>query len=98
MPEEVGRYMVAVARMTRSLAEVELGVSSRGIMHWASASKANARLNGRNYVSVEDAQEIAPYVLTHRLIMVGDAKPDDALSAAFEQIPVPEPSATFVYV
>ena len=63
LPEEVGRYMVALARMTRSLAGVELGVSSRGIMHWASASKANARLNGRNYVSVEDVQEIAPYVL-----------------------------------
>ena len=61
--------MVAVACMTRSLADVELGVSSRGIMHWASASKANARLNGRNYVSIEDVQEIAPYVLTHRLIM-----------------------------
>ena len=69
LPEEVGRYMVAVACMTRSLADVELGVSSRGIMHWASASKANARLNGRNYVSIEDVQEIAPYVLTHRLIM-----------------------------
>ena len=52
--------MVAVARMTRSIEGVELGVSSRGIMHWASASKATARLNGRNYVSVADAQEIAP--------------------------------------
>jgi len=90
--------MVAVARMTRSLADVELGVSSRGIMHWASASKAAARLNGRNYVSVEDVREIAPYVLTHRLIMKGDVKPEEALSAAFEQIPAPEPSATFVYV
>jgi MoxR-like ATPase len=98
LPEEVGRYMVAVARMTRTLADVELGVSSRGIMHWASASKATARLNGRNYVTVEDVREIAPYVLTHRLIMKGDVKPEDALSSAFEQVPAPVPSATFVYV
>ena len=98
IPEEVGRYMVAVARMTRSLPDVELGVSSRGIMHWASASKAAARLNGRNHVAVEDAHEVAPFVLTHRLIMQGDGKPEDALSAAFEQVPAPEPSATFVYV
>jgi MoxR-like ATPase len=67
-------------------------------MHWASASKATARLNGRNYVSVEDVQEIAQYVLTHRLIMKGDTKPDEALGAAFEQVPVPKPAATFVYV
>ena len=67
-------------------------------MHWASASKATARLNGRNYVTVSDVQEIAPYVLRHRLIMQGDATAEDALDAAFEQVPVPEPSATFVYV
>nr|MDQ3379507.1 MoxR family ATPase [Actinomycetota bacterium] len=98
LPEEVGRYMVALARTTRSVAGVELGVSSRGIMHWASASKATARLNGRNYVTVQDAKDIAPYVLRHRLIMQGDAKAEDALDAAFEQVPVPEPVATFVYV
>ncbi len=98
LPEEVGRYMVALARTTRSVAGVELGVSSRGIMHWASASKATARLNGRNYVTVQDAKDIAPYVLRHRLIMQGDAKAEDALDAAFEQVPVPAPVATFVYV
>jgi hypothetical protein len=32
------------------------------------------------------------------LIMKGDAKSEEALGAAFEQVPVPKPAATFVYV
>ena len=98
LPEEVGRYMVALARTTRTLPGVELGVSSRGIMHLASAAKANARLNGRHYVAIEDVQEIAPYVLRHRLIVDEGTSPDDALRAALEQVPVPEPSVSYVYV
>ena len=71
LPEEVGRYMVALARATRALPGVELGVSSRGIIHLASAAKANARLSGRDYVTVDDVREIAPYVLHHRIIVRG---------------------------
>ena len=72
LPEEVGRYMVAIARKSRDLPGVELGVSSRGVIHLASAAKANARLNGRDEVTVEDVREIAPYVLRHRLILDED--------------------------
>jgi MoxR-like ATPase len=90
LPEEVGRYMVALARQSRDLAGVELGVSSRGIMHLASAAKANARLSGREQVSVEDVQEIAPYVLRHRLILADGLSPDDVLRSLLEQVPAPE--------
>ena len=38
LPEEVGRYMVAIARATRDIPGVELGVSSRGVIHLASAA------------------------------------------------------------
>ena len=71
IPEEVGRYMVAIARASRNIPGVELGVSSRGIMHLASAAKANARLSGRTEVAIEDVREIAPYVLRHRIIVEG---------------------------
>jgi MoxR-like ATPase len=101
LPEEVGRYMVAIARKTRELPGVELGVSSRGIMHLAGAAKANARLNGRNWVSVEDVREIAPYVLRHRLITEEGMAPDVVLRSALEQVPAPEPAvgtATLTYV
>ncbi len=52
LPEEVGRYMVAMARKSRDIPGVELGVSSRGVIHLASAARANARLNGRDEVTV----------------------------------------------
>ena len=38
LPEPVGRYMVAIARASRDLPGVELGVSSRGVIHLASAA------------------------------------------------------------
>ena len=90
LPEEVGRYMVALARRSRDVPGVELGVSSRGIMHLASAAKANARLSGREEVTVEDVQEIAPYVLRHRLILADGMSADDVLRTLIEQVPAPE--------
>ena len=89
LPEEVGRYMVALARQTRDLPGVELGVSSRGLMHLASAAKASARLSGRDEVTDEDVREIAPYVLRHRLIVQEGIKQDDILAKAFELVPAP---------
>jgi MoxR-like ATPase len=92
IPEEVGRYMVDIARRTRDIAGVELGVSSRGIMHMASAAKANARLSGRGEVTAEDVHQVAPYVLRHRLILNDGLSADDVLRTVLEQVPVPERS------
>jgi MoxR-like ATPase len=89
MPEEVARYIVALGRTTRELPNVELGVSSRGLIHLAGASKANARLNGREAVTVEDVREIAPNVLRHRLIVQDSTTPDEVLRKALELVPVP---------
>jgi MoxR-like ATPase len=97
IPDEVGRYMVAVARATRDHPGAELGVSSRGIIHLASAAKANARLNGRTYVAVEDVKEIAPYVLRHRIIVQDGTSPTEVLDEVLERIPVPEIAASLIY-
>ena len=82
--------MVSIARATRDIAGVELGVSSRGVIHLASASRANARLSGRDEVTVEDVREMAPYVLRHRLILKEGLNADDVLRTVLEQVPVPE--------
>jgi MoxR-like ATPase len=89
IPEPIGRYMVALARASRDVVGVELGVSSRGLMHLAGASKANARLSGREEVSVEDVREIAPYVLRHRLILEEGVSTEDVLKAIFKRVPAP---------
>jgi MoxR-like ATPase len=87
LPEAVGRYIVAVGRRTRELPGVQLGVSSRAMIYLASAAKANARLNGRTEVTVEDVREMAPYVLRHRLIMEPGASADTVLLDALSITP-----------
>jgi MoxR-like ATPase len=94
LPEDVARYMVDIGRLTRNLPGVELGVSSRGIMHMASASKANARLSGREAVTVDDVRQIAPYVLRHRLILEEGLTADEVLRTVLEQVPAPQRAYT----
>ena len=89
VPEPVARYLVAIARETRSLPGVELGASSRAIIHLLSAAKANARLNGRHSVSAEDVREIAPFVLRHRLIVQDGVRQQDVLEQALANVPTP---------
>ena len=93
LPEEVGRYIVAVGRRTREISTVELGASSRAMIYLASAAKANARLNGRSTVTVQDVREMAPHVLRHRLIMKQGHSPDTALLDALSTIPAPVPAS-----
>src|SRR5207244_6548967 len=63
--ETIGRIIVALGRRTREIPGVQLGVSSRAMIHLVSAAKANARLSGRQRVLGEDVFDIAPYVLRH---------------------------------
>ena len=62
-----------------------LGASSRAAIHLMSATKANARLEGRDTVTVDDVREMAHYVLPHRLIVEDeDLTPEVALQMALE--------------
>ncbi|HXF97168.1 MAG TPA: MoxR family ATPase [Gaiellaceae bacterium] len=91
VPESVGRYIVALGRRTREIPGVELGASSRAMIHLVSAAKANARLNGRHVVTIDDVREMAPYVLRHRLIVGDGTTPDEVLQTALASVPSPAP-------
>jgi MoxR-like ATPase len=84
VPAEVARYIISVVRRTRQDPRLELGASSRAAIHLLSASKAQARLDGRNGVSLDDVHEVAPYVLRHRLIGRPGASVEDALLDALQ--------------
>ena len=84
VPDDVARFVVAVVRQTRENPGLELGASSRAAIHLMSASKATARLAGRDYVTTDDVVSVAPYVLRHRLICRTGTTPDDALNAALD--------------
>ncbi len=92
VPDAVGRYIVALGRRTRNVPGVELGVSSRAMIHLMGATKANARLNGRETVTIEDVREMAPYVLRHRLMVSAGTTADEALQAAMAAVPAPVPA------
>jgi MoxR-like ATPase len=93
--EEVIRYMVSVIRLTRELPTVSLGASTRAAVHLLGASKAAARIGGRDHVTIEDVQRMVPPVLRHRLILrrevaFDEYTADDALKFVLQTVPVPE--------
>lgn len=70
----VQRYMVELARRSRSHPGVSLGVSPRGLLTWQRVAQARAWLEGRGFVSPDDVQQVAEPVLSVRLgIEVGEA-------------------------
>jgi MoxR-like ATPase len=94
--EEVIRYMVSVIRLTRELPTISLGGSTRAAVHLLGASKAAARIAGRDHVTIEDVQRMVPPVLRHRLILrkevaFDEYSADDALRFVLQTVPVPEP-------
>ncbi len=73
--ETVIEFMLNVARGTRGHADVELGASARGSLALFKTSQALAALRGRDFVLPDDAKEMAPWVLPHRVLL----KPESAL-------------------
>jgi MoxR-like ATPase len=84
VPTDVATYIVEIVRHTRENPGLELGASSRAAIHLLSAAKAQARLGGRDHVTIDDVREVAPYVLRHRLICREGTNADDALQAALD--------------
>ncbi len=62
-------YILEIVQMTRNHEEIELGVSPRGTLALMRAAQGAAFVNGREYVTPEDVKKMAPYVLSHRLVL-----------------------------
>jgi MoxR-like ATPase len=69
----VQRYAVALTSATRHHSELTLGASPRATLHLIRAAKASAALQGRDYVLPDDLSQLAPTVLTHRLLPTAEA-------------------------
>jgi len=63
------RYVVALLQRTRDDPRTELGASPRAGLMLLKAAKANAVLEGRDHALPDDVQQLAPSVLTHRLVV-----------------------------
>ncbi|QDV15713.1 ATPase RavA [Gimesia panareensis] len=72
--QSVARYMIDLVQATRNDPRLKLGVSPRGSLMLFRASQAIAYLKSRSYVLPDDVQQMAEYVLAHRLILTSKAK------------------------
>ena len=92
--ESVRGYVVNIARATRSHKDIELGVSPRGTLSLYKCAQALAAIRGREYVLPDDVKLLAPYVLTHRILIspatrLRGRRLADVLMDVIETVPAP---------
>jgi MoxR-like ATPase len=94
LEQPVRRYIVGLARATRSHPDLQVGASPRSVEHMGDAVRARALLDGREYVLPDDVKALAGPVLTHRLVVTTDARirdrrAEEVLEEVLDQVPVP---------
>ncbi|MBI5030738.1 MAG: MoxR family ATPase [Chloroflexi bacterium] len=87
-------YVIAIVRATRSHESVELGASPRGSLYLYHAAQAYAALKGRDFVLPDDVKYLAPFILTHRLIISAQTRlrgrnAKQIVKEVIDSVPVP---------
>jgi MoxR-like ATPase len=90
----VREYIIRIARATRQNSEIDLGASPRATLALYQGCQARAALQGRDFVLPDDAKFMAPFALTHRLMIAPQAQlrgrtPEELLADIISEIPVP---------
>ncbi|WP_336788563.1 AAA family ATPase [Paenibacillus sp. MMO-177] len=92
--DAVGNYLTQLVRATRSHPHVLLGASPRAAIALSRAAKASAFLAQRTFVTPDDIKQLAPHVLSHRLLLQTDARmnglrSEDIIAEVLEKTKVP---------
>ena len=92
--ESVRQYIVNVCRATRLHDDIMLGASPRATLALYHTCQARAALNGRDFVIPDDVKQMAPHVLTHRLVVNPQTRlrgriPEDVVKEAVDTVAVP---------
>lgn len=74
MTQELESYIFSIIRATRENDDILLGCSPRAAISLYKASKAQAFINGRDYVIPEDVQVLTEDVLSHRIVLKPEVK------------------------
>jgi MoxR-like ATPase len=74
--DDVVNYVVRLVRATRESGDLDSGASPRAAAMLASAARARAALDGRDYVIPDDVKALAVPVLRHRVILSPAAQID----------------------
>lgn len=90
----VQEYIVRVARTTRDHGEIDLGASPRATLALFRSGQAWAAIHDRDYVLPDDVKFLAPYVLTHRIMIspqtrLRGRRPEEIVMDIVNTVPVP---------
>ena len=88
-------YITRLAIASRAHPMLEIGISPRGALFLDRMAKAHAYLDGRDYVTGEDVQEVFCDVCAHRVILSQEARlgardAADILRGLLQSTPVPD--------
>nr|WP_124728707.1 MoxR family ATPase [Staphylospora marina] len=91
---DVAGYALEIVRATRRHPKIILGVSPRSGIGFLSLAKAEAAMNGRDYVTPDDLKKVAKPSLRHRIHLHPDGElegwsADDVLDEILETVSVP---------
>ncbi len=92
--ESVQNYIVKVARQTRDHTEIALGASPRATMALYHTAQAWAAIHGNPFVTPDHVKLMAPYVLTHRIMVSPQMRlrgrtPEEVIADIVDAVPVP---------
>ncbi|HZZ37124.1 MAG TPA: MoxR family ATPase, partial [Caulobacteraceae bacterium] len=68
LADQIGAYVVSLVRATRETPDLETGASPRAAAMLATAARARAALEGRDYAIPDDVKALALPALRHRVI------------------------------
>ncbi|MBQ4335664.1 MAG: MoxR family ATPase [Lentisphaeria bacterium] len=74
MEQSVMGYLVRLLRATREDSRIALGCSPRAVLMLADCARAAALLDNRDYVLPDDIRDLAPVVLSHRIVLSGESR------------------------
>lgn len=92
--KQIIAYAVRIARATRGWSGIENGSGPRGSIALLRAARANAVLEGRNFVTPDDVKSMALPALRHRIKLSADLEiegyqPDDVLGDILLNVEAP---------
>jgi len=71
--ETIIQYILDIVSATRKHSDIAVGSSLRGSLALYRTSQALAYIRGRDYVLPDDVKELAPLVLSHRIILKSES-------------------------
>lgn len=96
--EPIRKYIVDLVEATRKHEDIELGISTRGMLALLRVAQAYAAIQGRNYVLPDDIKTLAVPVFAHRLILKikynSANKSTELIQKMLNTIPAPTESTT----